>query len=397
MAKEVCAEEDVQVREVRLMQKQISIPVMAVVLILVLLISSSCCVNLDKLLKEIEQEKTINIGTTPSTENEEENDYSQIKPGLARTGGFEISYEDENKFNAFLEENCSGEKIEKAKLMLGELKKNFPKGYFVIAKSTIFFLEDNKDFAIQSFNAFGADFTVLDMSTLVHEDIHALSFWPAVRIYGFSKKDFDKTILNPNRGTINQIYLISDFGVWLKKDRALFQRAEIYEDIENPDYFDNTYLVKEGSKEADIFGILDEINAYTGTVQTAIALEDLMEQGRSYSARYGLLKQMMHLELYLKRASEKHPKDWEYITKNTGLSFFIMKLWEQAARFENYTKDDHRFNLNSQPVADFIYDPLNFSIMDKLFTESGVSELKPKSFEDVEFDGYRIYYLEHPE
>src|SRR4030043_379047 len=117
------------------MQKQISIPVMAVVLILILLLSSSCCVNLDELLKEIEQEKTINIGTTPSTENEEENDYSQIKPGLARTGGFEISYEDKNKFNAFLEENCSGEKIEKAKLMLGELKKNFPKGYFVIAKS----------------------------------------------------------------------------------------------------------------------------------------------------------------------------------------------------------------------------------------------------------------------
>ncbi|MCL5984936.1 MAG: hypothetical protein M1371_00045 [Actinobacteria bacterium] len=379
------------------MQKQISIPLIVAVLILILLISSSCYVNLDALLKEIEQEKTINTGTTPTTEKEGENDYSQIKPGLARTSGFDISYEDENKFNTFLEENCSSEKLGNAKLMLGELKKNFPKGYFVIAKSTIFFLEDDKDFAVQSLNAFGANFTPLDMSTWVHEDIHTLSFWPAVRIYGFGKKDFEKIIFNPNKGTINQIYLITDFGVWLKRDGELFQRAEIYEDIENPEDFDRTYLDREGSKEADIFGILDEINAYTHTTQTAIALEDLVEHGTSNSTRYGLLKQMMHLEMYLKRANEKHPKVWEYITKNTGLSFFIMKLWEQAARFEDYIKDDYRFNLNSQPVADFLYDPPNYSIMDKLFTESGIVEFKSKGFEDVEFDGYKIYYLEHPE
>ena len=124
-----------------------------------------------------------------------------------------------------------------------------------------------------------------------------------------------------------------------------------------------------------------------------IATEEFIPPGNSTSARYGLLKQMSYLELYLKRCYEKYPEEWKYITGHKGLAFLVMKLWQEAEKFENAVKDDPRFNPYSKPVSEFVYNPDNYKIIEMFFGQSGILEYKNKNFKDIdaEFDNLKVY------
>ena len=177
-------------------------------------------------------------------------------------------------------------------------------------------------------------------------------------------------------------------------DKELFEKTELYKDMSNPDDTDLTYLSPGlGKSGIDFMVILDEINAYTKSTETMIALEVMVPESSCSDTRYGLLKQMSYLELYLKKAYEEHPRDWEYIISNKGLSFLIMKLWQEASRFEQAIKDDHRLSFNGDPVAEFVYNNDNFSIIEKLFNDSGVIKYKEKDFDEVSFDELIIYEI----
>jgi len=109
--------------------------------------------------------------------------------------------------------------------------------------------------------------------------------------------------------------------------------------------------------------------------------------------RWGLLKQMSHLELYLKRCCRKYPEDWEYITGHKGLAFLIMKLWLEAEKFENLIKDDPRFNTDSESVSEFVYNPDNYEIIEKFFDDSEIISCRDKTFPQAgeELDGVKTY------
>jgi hypothetical protein len=68
-----------------------------------------------------------------------------------------------------------------------------------------------------------------------------------------------------------------------------------------------------------------------------------------------------------------------------------MKLWQEASRFEQTIKDDHRISLKGDPVAEFVYNNENFSIMEKLSDDSEVIQYKEKDFDKVSFDELIIY------
>jgi hypothetical protein len=104
-----------------------------------------------------------------------------------------------------------------------------------------------------------------------------------------------------------------------------------------------------------------------------------------------LLKQKWHLELYLKRAYEKHPQDWEYIVNNDGLSFFIMKLWQDASRIELIDQEDKApFGPSFEPMADVVYGQDNYWIVEKLFNESGVMGYEGMSYDSVNFEDLKV-------
>lgn len=102
---------------------------------------------------------------------------------------------------------------------------------------------------------------------------------------------------------------------------------------------------------------------------------------------------MSHLELYLKRCYEKYPEDWKYITEHEGLAFLIMKLWLEAEKFENVIKDDSRFNLDSEPVSEFVYNPDNYKIIEKFLNGSEIISYKNKTFLEASeaLDRIKVY------
>jgi hypothetical protein len=329
-------------------------------------------------------------------------DYTIIKKELASASGYQVSAEEEDEFFGSLEKIYDKETFALSKEYLKDYKILFPSGYFTLIKVTqkqdysagygwFDLMNKNRSF---SMGDFGSGYCG-DINIIVHELTHSGS-GPFINLFIGDLKD-------SSFGT-EYSYLIGNLLVSIKKDRMFFSKYELLQDIKNPDKFDETYLdpdktvsIIEGKEvkasDIDFTMILDELNAYTVSEKCAIATESYVNRNNSTNERYGLLKQMSYLELYLKRCYEKYPDDWKYLTEDKGLSFLIMKLWQEAEKFETAVKDDARFNLNSGSVSGFVYNPDNYGIIEMFFGQSGILDYKSKSFNDVdaEFGGLTVY------
>jgi hypothetical protein len=399
------------------------ITLFAVVSILISIICTSCCIDLSEFSKSKSTKITFSgddIGAveidelldkyninpedlTGTSDNQISNiDYTAIKKELAETSGYQVSSEEEDEFFSNLKKIYDEETFALSKDYLKDYKILFPSGYFTLIKVTqkqnhtagygwFELLNENKSFAMGDF-AFGYS---SDINIIVHELTHSGS-GPFMDLFVDDFKD--------SSFLTDYSYLIGNLLVFIEKDKMFFSKYELFQDIKNPDKFDETYLDPdrtvsdiEGKEvkasDIDFTMILDELNAYTVSEKCAIATEGYVDQSNSVTARYGLLKQMSYLELYLKRCYEKYPEDWKTITEDKGLSFLIMKLWQEAEKFETVVKDDSRFNLNSESVSEFVFNPDNYKIIEMFFKESGIIEYKSKNFKDMdaEFDNLTVY------
>jgi hypothetical protein len=390
--------------------------------IIIAMICTSCCIDLNKFLTsestkitfsgdELDASKIdelidkYNIDTgelTGTSDNHAEADYTAIKKELADASGYKVSAEEEEEFFTNLEKIYDKETFTTAKDYLKNFKILYPSGYFTLIKVTQkqnysagygWFELLNKS---KSFDIGDPDSRYCrDINIIIHELTHSAS---GPFIYLFVEDLKDSSFLT------NYSYMIGNLLIFIEKDKMFFSKYELFDDIENPDNFDKTYLdpdrtisTKGGEEvkggDVDFTMILDELNAYTVSEKCAIATEEYVNQNNSSADRYGLLKQMSYLELYLKRCYEKYPEDWKYITGHKELAFLIMKLWREAEKFENIVKDDSRFNLNSKSVSEFVYNPDSYRIIEMFFEESGILEYENKSFKDIdaEFDNLRVY------
>ena len=365
-----------------------------------------------------------------SSDNQHANiDYTAIKKELADASNYQVSAEEEEDFFNNLGKIYDEETFALAKDYLKNFKILYPSGYFTLIKVTQKYNYDigyakfehlnkssedfNSDIAqiLDEFEQMGTDTTAsplmedfnssycLDIEMILHELTHAGSDQQFVSFFVQDLKDY-------SFGK-DYYYMIGNLLIFIEKDKMLFSKYELFQDIENPNYFDKAYdyyyidpnisITIEGEEvkvgDIDFTIILDEINAYTVSVKCAIATEEFIPPGNSTSTRYGLLKQMSYLELYLKRCYEKYPEEWKYITEHEGLAFLIMKLWQESEKFESAVKEDSRFNLNSKPVSEFVYNPDNYKIIEMFFGQSGILEYKNKNFKDIdaEFDNLKVY------
>ncbi len=393
--------------------------------IVIAIVCTSCCIDLNKFLKPESTKITFDGGddiggdeidelldkynidpedftSSSDNQNAEDIDYTVIKKELADTSSYQVSAEEEVEFLNNLEEIYDGETFILVKDFLRDFKILYPSGYFTLIKVTqkqshaggygwFELLNKSKSFAMGDFNSRYCR----DINVIVHELTHGGS---GLFIYLFVQdlKDYP----------FGQYYsyMVGNLLIFIEKDKMFFSKYELFPEIENPDSFDKTYLdpdriidTVEGEdvkgSDIDFTMILDELNAYTVSEKCAIATEEFVSQGNSSTERYGLLKQMSYLELYLKRCNEKYPEDWKYITGHRELAFLIMKLWQEAEKFETAVKDDSRFNLNSESVSEFVHDPENYEIIEMFFEESGILEYKNKNFIDIdaEFDKLSVY------
>jgi len=344
-------------------------------LVLISFISFSCCCLLSEYFNSIED----------SSAGEESNQrYDSIKAELSDPSDYYILPDEEGDFYRSLGSIYSGEELGEVTADMEKLKSLYPKGFFIVVKTVplyisgfeIFYYEMSE--MAETITILDRDITPISLDILVHEYTH-IGSGRFSGLFDISKQGY--------------VYLMGNFGIFIEKDIELFEKTELYQDILNPDDFDSIYLEPGiGNDGTDFMNILGEINAYTRSVETMIAFEESIS-AHYHNPRYSLLKQMMHLELYLKRAYEKHPGDWEYIINHKGLSFLIMKLWQEASRFESIIKDDDRFNIDSEPVSEFVYNPDNYSIMEKLFNDSGVIQYKDLSFKEADFDNFEIIFV----
>ena len=330
--------------------------ILAMALILILLASSSCCCSYFEAL------------------DKKPKDYDAIRSELSNASDYQIAEEEEEKFRSLLEEIYTGEELDRAVSAMSDLKSLYPKGYYIVVKVAPKFV--NSGVGGDGFRLLTGDFSADSLNILVHELTHT----------GFMV--FGTDVMGD---VYDYVYLIGGFGALINRDRDFFPKTEVFADISEPDDFDRLYLEPgEKNEGADIMNILDEINAYTKSQECEIALEELGGTW-DYGSRHNLLKQKWHLELYLKRAYEKHPEDWEYIVNNEGLSFFIMKLWQDASRVEMLDREGEKsLGFNFEQMADVVYGTDNYSVMEKLFQDSGVAECEEMSYDDVSFKNLTV-------
>jgi len=340
-------------------------------LVLISFISFSCCCLISEYYNSVEDDLA---------KKESNPQYDSIKAELSDPSDYYILPDEEEDFYRSLGNIYNGEELNEATVKMEELKNLYPKGFLIVVKTfplyvsgfEIFYYEMSE--MAETTTILDRDISPISLNILIHEYTH---------IGGLSSGLFDIS----KQG---YVYLMGNFGIFIEKDIELFEKTELYQDILNPDDFDSAYLEPGiGNDGTDFMNILDEINAYTRSVETMIAFEESIGS-YCHNPRYSLLKQMMHLELYLKRAYEKHPEDWEYIINHEGLSFLIMKLWQEASRFESIIKDDDRFNRDSEPVSEFVYNQDNYSIMEKLFNDSGVIQYKELGLKEADFDNFEL-------
>lgn len=333
--------------------------IFAAVLILVLLASSSCCCSYFGAL------------------DKKPNDYDAIKSELSNTSDYQVTEEEEEKFRSLLEEIYTGEELDRAVSAMSDLKSLYPKGYYIVVKVAPKFV--NSGVGGDGFRLLTGNFSVDYLNILVHELTHC----GGIMVFG----------ADAIGDVYDYVYLIGRYGVLIDRDRNFFQKTEVFADISEPDDFDKLYLEPVEKNEngcKDLMNILDEINAYTKSQECEIALEELGGTW-DYGSRHNLLKQKWHLELYLKRAYEKHPEDWEDIINHQGLSFFILKLWQDASRVEMLDREGEKsLGFNFEQMADVVYGTDNYSVMEKLFQDSGVAEYEEMSYNDVNFEDLKV-------
>jgi len=404
---------------------------------LIVLTSSACCIDVNKILKiasekmQEDAEKEIgeifdkyNIEPEDSSsldaQNYQEIDYTDIKKELTDASSYPITPQEEQDFFNNLKKIYDADTYPLVKDYFKNFKILYPSGYYTLIKATqkepgnyywfeqlgSFSKEDmlneiNKAFNDEDINEnteiitpdFNDEYST-QVNMALHEMTHCLSGYG---IKQYFIKDLDLQYYQ------DYSYLIGSLSVLIERDKEFFSKFEIFEDIKKPDDTDRLYhdpdktFEFEGEEHKqggiDIVVMLDELNAYTVSAKCDIATEEFRTPTGSCGARLGLLKQMYYLELYLKRCIEKHPEDWKYLTGHKGMAFLIMKLWFEAEKFENSLKEDKRFNLGSKPVADFVYDPANYEIIEKLFDKSDILEYRDKEFSDIEgeFNSLKIW------
>ena len=387
--------------------------------IVIIIICTSCCIDLGEFSKSESVKITFNGDEIDAAKIYQDIDYTAIKKELSDASNYQVSAEEEEKFFNNLGKIYSEERFALAKDYLENFKNLYPSGYFTLVKVTqrqdyrpgYGMLEidtaKTRDEVLSKYKIqkdFNTDYSI-DIGYILHELTHNGS-GRFICLFVEDLKDFSFIK--------NYSYMIGNLLVFIEKDKMFFSKYELFDDIKNPDFSDKIYLDQSFNIEAyldpdrpyiiegeevkgsdiDFTIILDELNAYTVNAKCVAATEHLISRtGSSWGDRYGLLKQMSHLELYLKRCYEKYPEDWKYITEHKGLAFLIMKLWLEAEKFENAIKDDPRFNLDSKPVSEFVYNPDNYKIIEMFFGQSGILEYKNKNFKDidVELDNLKVY------
>jgi hypothetical protein len=147
------------------------------------------------------------------------------------------------------------------------------------------------------------------LTTAVHEGVHALT------------SEIDAYPLIDGR----KIPRIGESG-------AYFAPKLIARQFSAGSTFVSTYLKSGGATSADEFGfLLDELNAYTHDLNTAVKLAHLSQPDREIHHRDGLAALMAFVAAYVERARQEDGVTWYQLGAST-VRPVVATLWSEAER-----------------------------------------------------------------
>ncbi len=178
---------------------------------------------------------------------------------------------------------------------------------------------------------------VMDLSTAVHESAHIVG-------------------LHQRRGRTHVLVLGKKSSLRFPIPKS-FHRKEIKAELPaaiNDLSYSSTYLVgKSGAQGIEM--LLDELNAYTYSLFTAIAIADQLPKNIKQSSRDGLLVFMYYLQRYLSLARRTHTATYKAILKSPALRKTIVELYDRAACVVELSSPYTQLGINDGMLREHVY------------------------------------------
>lgn len=261
---------------------------------------------------------------------------------------FLVSENDVQRFTQNVQSVVSQPDFKQLQTDLNRLKNIYPEGYFVVIKAGGNHPSGVKEFYDTSISDEGSR-----INLLIHELTHFASETESADAYQFQKDNLALTArYNPD---------------------PLTQKGALRQYLETLTFSDETYL---NDENGDIYGTLDELNAYTKSVRVQIAYEDIDPKENLYVDYASLDRQILHLALGLYHAKNSNPDEWKELTSNKSFAYLVY----------NFKKDAEtelaRVNTESAPSGEIKNEIQNTkemltkyeSIFDDFFSESNIRQ-----------------------
>lgn len=208
---------------------------------------------------------------------------------------------------------------------LGNLERLSPHGYAIYKAMT-----DKKQFMTW----LTCDDVQLGLATSVHESVHVLT----------QERDAFPLI---DGGDVRRPHQVSKF----------FSPKDIAGNFDSKDSFVQTYLRPGGASSAnDFLYVLDELNAYSHDLHSAVKLASLQRRDRQVDHRDGLTALMAFVVSYADTAQKKQPATWEGLQRPEHKQV-VQTLWAQAETTLDSSCGIPAFGRKDKDYIAFINDP----------------------------------------
>ncbi|MPZ55200.1 MAG: hypothetical protein GEU91_01640 [Rhizobiales bacterium] len=217
---------------------------------------------------------------------------------------------------------------------LGNLERLSPRGYTIYKAMT-----DKKQFLTW----LTCDDIQLGLATSVHESVHALT----------EERDAFPLI---NGGEVRRPHQVSKF----------FAPKEVVRNFDSNDSYVQTYLRPGGASSAnDFLYMLDELNAYSHDLHSAVRLVSLRRRDREIDHRDGLTALMAFVVSYVDTAQKKRLAAWQGL-QSPEPRRALQILWTQAETALESSCGIPTFGRKDRDYIAFMRNPKNNAALTEL-------------------------------
>lgn len=202
------------------------------------------------------------------------------------------------------------------------------------------------------------------VTTAVHETSHELDN----ELSGFSEAENEF-------GVYRFRYFLGGGKILTVTDKKLFYRAEIGDELDDEDksymYYE-TYLTGDSGNQ-DILLLLEELNAYTHGLNSAVQFEDMLPANMTVTERDGPAVFMYYLEMYLRKARKDYPEQWKKIYTDADYLNLMQAMWARAEKTLMAALKFPRLGMKDKAALKKVYAEKNIGEMTQTFEKGGVN------------------------